>query len=320
MDLRQLRYFVGIAQAGSLSRAADQLHVAQSAISHHLASLEAELNKQLVTRGPKGVVLTDAGNVLYRHAEAILRQVEFAKQDAANMLNVPSGRVSIGFPVAWAGIVGYELFTRVRNAFPQVHLHIADGNSALLRERLVNGRLDIAVLFTAKAERGLAVEPLMQEELFYVTADPDPSPICLAEVAGRPLLVPSQGSGSQRIVDQVFHKHGLTVTSIGEIDTLGTLLRAITRGIGNAVLPWCVLYDGIGRISLNCRRIADVDMIRTVSVCFPEVAQRNTAVDAVAVTLKLLVHELIESGTWRGVSLIEPDAADVELSVSTAPP
>jgi LysR family transcriptional regulator, nitrogen assimilation regulatory protein len=318
MDLRQLRYFVGIVQAGSLSRAADQLHVAQSAISHHLASLEAELSKQLVTRGPKGILLTDAGNVLYRHAESILRHVEFAKQDAASMLNVPSGRVSIGFPVAWAGIVGYELFTRIRSTFPQIQLHITDGNSALLRERLVNGRLDIAVLFASRPERGLAVEPLLQEELFYVTADPDPSPIRLAEVAKHPLLVPGPGSGSQRIVDQLFDKHGLKVRSIGEIDTLGTILRAIGRGIGNAILPWCVLYDGIGRITLNCRRIADVEMTRTVALCFPEVAQRNAAVDAVAVTLKLLVRELVESGTWQGVALIEP--VDAELSVSTAPP
>ena len=78
MDLRQLRYFVGIVQAGSLSRAADQLHIAQSAISHHLASLEFELDRQLVTRGPKGILLTEAGSVLYRHAEAILRHVKSA--------------------------------------------------------------------------------------------------------------------------------------------------------------------------------------------------------------------------------------------------
>src|SRR5208282_4287764 len=114
MDLRQLRYFVGIVQAGSLSRAADRLHVAQSAISHHLSSLEAELERQLVTRGPKGILLTEAGSVLYRHAEAILRHVEFAKQDAMSALNVPSGRVSIGFPVALASILAPELFVRVR--------------------------------------------------------------------------------------------------------------------------------------------------------------------------------------------------------------
>jgi hypothetical protein len=80
MDLRQLRYFVGTVQAGSLSRAADQLHVAQSALSHHLASLEAELDTQLVIRGPKGIVLAEAGSVLCRDAEAILRHVESAKQ------------------------------------------------------------------------------------------------------------------------------------------------------------------------------------------------------------------------------------------------
>src|ERR1700689_2317281 len=113
MDLRQLRYFVGIVQAGSLSRAADQLHVAQSAISHHLATLESELNRQLVTRGPKGIQLTDAGSVLYRHAEAILRHVEFAKYDAMSALKVPSGRVSIGFPGVLAPLLSYELFARV---------------------------------------------------------------------------------------------------------------------------------------------------------------------------------------------------------------
>src|SRR5580704_5800961 len=102
MDLRQLRYFVGIVQAGSLSRAADRLHVAQSAISRHLASLEAELDRQLVTRGPKGILLTEAGGALYRHAEAILVHMETAKQDAMSALKVPAGRVSIGLPIALA--------------------------------------------------------------------------------------------------------------------------------------------------------------------------------------------------------------------------
>src|ERR1700761_7614946 len=199
MDLRQLRYFVGIVQAGSLSRAADQLHVAQSAISHHLASLESELGRQLVTRGPKGIQLTEAGSVLYRHAEAILRHLDFAKEDVANALNVPAGRVSIGFPVAWTNLVAYELFARVRRLYPQILLHVTDGNSSLLRERLINGRLDIAVLFTGQPERGLAVEPLLREELFYVTADPLPSPVQAADVARLPLLVPGPGSGSQRV-------------------------------------------------------------------------------------------------------------------------
>jgi LysR family nitrogen assimilation transcriptional regulator len=317
MDLRQLRYFVGIVQAGSLARAADQLHVAQSALSYHLASLESELGRQLVTRGPKGVQLTEPGSVLYRHAEAILRNLDFAKQDAMSALNVPSGRVSIGFPVAWASIVGYELFARIRRVYPHILLHVTDGNSALVRERVVNGRLDIAVLFTGQPERGLAIEPLFLEELFYVTMDPDPSPIRIADVAQLPLLVPGPGSGSQRIAEEVFNKRGLTVTSIGEIDSLSTLRRAIASGIGNAILPWCALYDDDRRIALNYRRFADATLVRPVALCFSEVAQRTPAIEAVASMLKSLVRELVESGTWQGASLIADPA---ELSGSLVPP
>ncbi|MGA2895904.1 MAG: LysR substrate-binding domain-containing protein [Xanthobacteraceae bacterium] len=317
MDLRQLRYFVGIVRAGSVSRAADELNIAQSAISHHLASLESELDKQLVTRGPKGIQLTEAGTVLYRHAEAILRHVEFAKQDAMTALNVPSGRVSVGLPTAIAPLVSYELFMRVREAFPQILLHVADSNGALLRERLLNDRLDIALLFTHQAERGLAVEPLLMEELFYVTADPDPSPITLADAARRPLLVSGPSSSSRRIVQQVFNEHGLSATWIGEIDTSSALRRAVAAGIGNAILTWCNTYDGERKAALNCRRFADVALVRPVGLCFSQVGQRNPAIETVAATLKSLVRELIEGGIWQGVSMIVRPA---EPSRLPAPP
>jgi LysR family nitrogen assimilation transcriptional regulator len=317
MDLRQLRYFVGIVQAGSLARAADQLRVAQSALSHHLNSLESELDRQLVTRGPKGVILTDAGAVLYRHAEAILRHVESAKQATISALNVPSGRVSIGFPGVLAPILSYELFTRVRAMYPQIVLHLSDAGSGLLHERLVNGRLDIAVLYADQRERGLAVEPLLLEELFYITADPDTSPITVAEAAQRPLLLPGPGSISRLVAEEAFRKHGLSVTSIGEINTLSALRRAIAAGVGNAILSWAALYDGDRTIALNYRRFADVEMVRPIALCLSEVAQPSPAIEAVILTLKSLVRELVESGTWQGVSLIADPA---ELSTSLVPP
>ena len=308
MDLRQLRYFVGIVQAGSLSRAADQLHVAQSAISHHLASLESELGRQLVTRGPKGILLTEAGGVLYRHAEAILRHVEFAKHDALSVQDAPSGRVSIGFPVAVATVLATELFVRVRNAYPRILLHLADGNSAVMRERLDNGRLDIAVLLTGKPERGITVEPLVLEELFYATADPDKSPINIADVARRPLLVPGPGSGVQRDARDAFEKHGLSFEPIGECDSLNTMRELVASGTGNAIMTWSALHSGDPRLALNYRRFADAKMVRPVSLCFSEVGLRSPAIEAVAQTLKSLVRELVESGAWQGVTLIAPDA------------
>lgn len=306
MDLRQLRYFVGIVQAGSLSRAADQLHIAQSAMSHHLASLESELDRQLVTRGPKGIELTEAGRVLYRHAEAILRHVESAKRDAISAPNKLSGRVSIGFPVVLAPLLSYELLIRVQTAYPQILLHVCDANSWLLRERLVNGRLDIAILYADQPERGIAVEPLVLEELFYVSADPDPSPIAIADAVQHPLLLASPGSSSRRATEEAFKKYGLAVTPAAEIDTIVTIRRAVASGIGNAIMPWSALYDGERAMPLNYRRLSDAKLVQSVALCFSEVGQRSPAIDAVALLLKSLVKELVENGSWQGVSLIEP--------------
>jgi LysR family transcriptional regulator, nitrogen assimilation regulatory protein len=306
MDLRQLRYFVGIVQAGSLSRAAGQLRVAQSALSHHLAGLEAELDTQLVFRGRKGIVLTEAGSILYGHAEAILRQLESAKQATKNALNRPSGQVSVGFPTVLAPLLSYELFKRVRTVYPQIALQVGEANSAILRESLVNGRFDIAVLYADRRERGFAVEPLAMEELFYVTADPDPSPILIGDAAQRPLLIPGPGSTCRRVAEETFKKHELSVTSICEIHTLSALHGAIAAGIGDAILSWAAAVgNGDQTKALNCRRIADDKLIRPVALCFSEVGQRSPAVEAVAQTLKSLVRELVDSGSWQGVSLIE---------------
>ena len=306
MDLRQLRYFVGIVQAGSLSRAAEQLHVAQSALSRHLASLEQELDRQLVMRGPKGIVLTEAGHVLYGHAEAILRHVESARQGTMSAVNAPSGRVSIGFPFGWQDFLGFPLFAGMRRDYPEIVIHIIDGKSALLREQLINGRLDLAVLFVNRPERGFAVEPLVLEELFYVSAEPDTSPIRLAEAAQRPLLAPGPGSSSQRAAEQAFAAQGLVVKPIGEIDAPGVFRHAIASGIGNAIMPWSGLYDPDSERKLSYRRFADATLMRPAALCYSEMAQRTLAVDAVAQRLKLLVRELIDNGTWQGVSLIEP--------------
>jgi DNA-binding transcriptional LysR family regulator len=206
---------------------------------------------------------------------------------------------------------------RVRSAYPQILLHVTEGDSSLLRERLINGRLDIAVLFESQHERGLAVEPLLLEELFYVTADPDTSPIHLSDAARHPLLTPGRGSNSQAVAQQMFNTHGLAVRSIGEIDTLTALRRAVASGIGNSILSWSALYDGDRKISLNYRRFADAELVQPIALCFCEVAQRSPAIDAVAVMLKSLVRELVESGTWQGVS---PIAEQNELSASLAPP
>ena len=151
----------------------------------------------------------------------------------------------------------------------------------------------------------------------YVTADPDTSPITLADAAQRPLLVSGPNSSSRRIVQRIFDERGLSATWIGEIDTVSALRCAIASGVGNSILPSCNVYDDQQKPVLNLRRFADAELVRPVALCFSEVGQRSPAIEAVALTLKSLVRELVESGTWQGVSLIADPA---ELSASLVPP
>ena len=82
----------------------------------------------------------------------------------------------------------------------------------------------------------------------------------------------------------------------------------VASGIGNAIMTWSALHSGDPRLALNYRRFVDAKMVRPVSLCFSEVGLRSPAVEAVALTLKSLVRELVESGAWQGVTLIAPAA------------
>jgi LysR family nitrogen assimilation transcriptional regulator len=253
--------------------------------------------------------------VLYRHAEAILRHVEFAKQDAMRALNVPSGRVSIGFPLVLAALLSYETFARVRSAFPQIVLHITDASYAVVREQLINGRLDMALLFVEQPESALTIEPLLYEELVCVTAKPNTLPITLADAAQQPLLAAGPNSNCRRVAQEAFKKRGLDVTWISEIDTLSALRQAVACGIGDSIMSWSALYGYDGKIPLHYRSFADEKLKRPVALCFSEVGQRSPAIEAVAQVLKSLVYELIENGKWPSATIIAPQT---ERSPATA--
>ena len=109
----------------------------------------------------------------------------------------------------------------------------------------------------------------------------------------------------------------LSLEPIGECDSLNTMRELVAAGVANSIMTWSGLHGGAPRIALNYRRFADAKMVRPVSLCFSEVSLRSPAIDAVALTLKSLVRELVESGAWQGVTLIAPAA---EPSGSAGPP
>ena len=151
MDIRQLRYFLGIAEAGSISAAAARLRVAQPALSQQMAKLEAELGARLMERGPRGVMLTGAGEALREHAHVVLRDLERAREAVQAEAGGPvQGNVTIGLPTTVAMVLTLSLLLAMRERHPGVALHLVESQSGHLVEWLRQGRLDVAVLFDAQ--------------------------------------------------------------------------------------------------------------------------------------------------------------------------
>ena len=243
MDLKQLEYFVRVAELGSFTRAAIELDVAQPALSRQVRLLEVELRQNLLVRNGRGAVPTEAGKLLLEHGRGILYQVERAREDLGRLRGGLAGRVAVGMPTSVARVLTVPLTRAFREALPQARLSISEGLSASLQEGLSSGRLDIVVLYNAQPSREIDVVPLMEEDLLLVRArppglheDPPPGPIALADVAQLPLVIPTRPNAIRMYVEAEMADIGCRPNVVLEIDGVSAILDLVLDGAGCAIL------------------------------------------------------------------------------------
>lgn len=333
MELRQLRYFVRIVELGSLSRAAADLYIAQPALSQQLASLESELSLRLLVRSSRGVSPTQAGETFYRHAQAVLRQMERLQSDVRNTSDGPSGNVSIGMPPSVANMLAEPLAWAVRERFPRLRLQIREGLSGPLEELVANGRIEMCLLFDrAAAPVGAAlrrtamsylnVHPLLTEELLLLTAgsEPEGAPVSLKEAAAqRFVLFPGPVNATRQMIQETWDKAGYPLDIVAELDSIAIIKSLVAQGMGATILSSSALSTRHPE-GLMARRIEGVDLTRRVCLCTYNVAAIGDAAERVVGLISEITQTLVLGGHWRGASLIpqEPGSASPE-GVSPAP-
>ena len=310
MELRQLRYFVRVLELGSISRAALDLELVQSALSQQISRLESELSTRLLQRTSKGVVATEAGMAFFREAQLTLRHADQAVRAA--QLSRLTGAVSLGLAPTTAAVLGLPLMRAMRERYPDVRLHMVEGMSGHLTSMLNSRQLDLTILFDTQAARRWSVLPLVEEKLFLIQARSGEAgaskpAVCtrMVDLKDIPLILPTGTHGLRSALDAAFIRAKFKPQLAAEIDSLAMTMAAVEAGLGSTVQPWAALAglpDAAKRFTWA--EIADTQVRRVNAICSLSDDELSPAALAARVVLADCARELVTSKQWLGVKLI----------------
>lgn len=311
MELRQLRYFVRIVDMGSLSRAAGVLHVAQSALSQQVATLEAEFDCPLLDRSTRGVSPTAAGRELYRHAQTILKQADDAKASVTSRSSEPSGQVIIGVPSSLVPPLGMPIFEAVRARYPGIRMLIHEELSGTILEWVKSGRLTLGIAFDDGNLEGLEATPLLEERL-YLVVHPESAlarshSVALEKLTGIDLVLPGHGHGVRDRIELAMVRAGLPAPRVvAEMNSLTMMKQAAQARLGATVLAWASMEAEVTAQRLCAVEIVRPAITRVGVMCHAANVPRGHAVELARAEAVQAVCCAIRRAAWRGVRL--PDA------------
>jgi len=304
MELRQLRYFVKVAEHGSMGRAASELGVVTSALSQQISRLESELSTRLLIRTTAGTTLTDAGLAFLQQAQLALRHADHAMLAArASRL---SGHVSVGMPSTTASMLAVPFMQAMREQYPDVRVRLVESLSGHLAAMLNARQLDLAVVFQTESAQRWSVQPLVDERLFLIAPPelpdlPPDGPVRLRDAARLPLILPSSSHGLRALIDSAFARLKIAPRIASEVDGLAALMALVRAGYGATVQPGAAVVYGVG--DLRAWQIQERQLTRTNLLASLSDDDLSPAALAARVLLSQTMNGLVRNGAWPGASL-----------------
>ena len=248
MELRQLRAFVQVANAGTFTRAAEELHLAQSAVSQAVGRLEAELGFELLRRTRSGVELTEAGRVVLERAREVVAGADAVRSDLAALRGLLEGTVALGTMLPPGPVDLPGLLARFHETHPGIGVHVREGSAPEIMALLRRDELDVAFtgLPADRLDDGLAGEELLTEELLLI-APPghDLARPSLSELSGVPFIGYRRGSALRDTVDGALRAAGASPQIVFESDELVSVRELVARELGVSIVPRSTV-DGDG--------------------------------------------------------------------------
>lgn len=305
LKLKQLSYFLTLAEYGSISAAANALNMAQPSLSENIAKLERQLDIQLAIRGSRGIQMTEAGMLLVERGRAILDSVNRLVEDLRQLSGEPRGPVSVAFPPSLSILLSVPLLETIHSEHKDIRVHIAEAMSGDILEWLTNDRIDVGCVYEISDSGPYSFEPMLTEELFLVSAPdnwddefgPDGvarNPIPAARLQELPLVLTSPTHGARKLQEKFARSGGFSLNVVAAIDSLPHIVEMVSRASAYSLLSHGAVIKEVAEGKLGLVRIEEPTIRRTAYIVRKRSKPVSRASAVVESTIFAIISELVK--------------------------
>ena len=237
MNLKQLRYFLVVAEERQITAAAKRLYIAQPPLSYQLKQLEKELGAQLFKRTAHGIELTDAGQIFQSYANEIISLAQNAENQVHKTISGELGTIAIGMASSSTGLIPMNSFNELRKYYPEISFDIYEDNTYGILDKLEKKTIDLGIVRTPYNQTGLNTKTLTTEKMMAISVDPDfqqKKELRIKDLADQPLIIYRR---FEDIFNQTFAHHGLKPFYAVKCDDSRTAITWAKRKMGVALVP-----------------------------------------------------------------------------------
>ena len=294
MDLKQIEYFIHVAELGSFSKAAVVLDIAQPALSRQVRALEAELREVLLLRNGRGVKLTDAGQRLLEHGHGILQMVAAAHHDLGARRDEPVGQLVVGLPPSLARRLTLPLIEIFRAELPKARVAIIEGFSVHIAEWLSSGRVDLGLVYNPEPLSTIEITPVLVDRLCLIGThfDEGRSAISLKDLPHYPLVMPQREHVFRKLMESHAALAGVKLNVAWEVSSVPAILDLVRSGYGYAALTRTAIRGDANAEPLCRVPIADPEIKSTLCLAQSPQKRRTALMKRTADVLMELARSL----------------------------
>ena len=237
MNLKQLRYFLVVAEEKQITAAAKRLYIAQPPLSYQLKQLEKELGAQLFKRTAHGIELTDVGQIFQSYANEIISLAQNAENQVHKTISGELGTIAIGMASSSTGLIPMNSFNELRKYYPEISFDIYEDNTYGILDKLEKKTIDLGIVRTPYNQTGLNTKTLTTEKMMAISIDPDfqqKKELRIKDLADQPLIIYRR---FEDIFNQTFAHHGLKPFYAVKCDDSRTAITWAKRKMGVALVP-----------------------------------------------------------------------------------